>query len=114
MLDRYSDCFRCHCCGELPDGGMDEKLIDVLNKIGVIGTEVTSGYRCPEHNAAVGGVPNSFHVQGIAADIDASAHESVDALAELAEKHGADGIGKYYDAFFVHTDCRGYPARWEE
>ncbi len=28
-----------------------------------------SGYRTPAHNAAVGGVPNSFHVQALAADI---------------------------------------------
>lgn len=30
---------------------------------------VTSGYRCAELNRAVGGVPNSFHVTGRAADI---------------------------------------------
>lgn len=30
---------------------------------------VTSAYRSPEHNEAVGGHPNSFHVQGKAADI---------------------------------------------
>ena len=112
MLDRYSDCFRCHCCGELPDGGMDEKLIEVLNKIGVIGTEVTSGYRCPEHNAAVGGVADSQHVKGTAADIDAM-RWSVDDLATLAESCGADGIGKYRDDCFVHIDTRGEQARWE-
>ena len=31
---------------------------------------VNSGYRCAELNKAVGGVPDSFHVQGMAADID--------------------------------------------
>ena len=30
---------------------------------------VNSGYRCPRHNAAVGGVPNSQHMRGEAADI---------------------------------------------
>lgn len=30
---------------------------------------VTSGYRCKELNRAVGGVPNSHHTQGLAADI---------------------------------------------
>lgn len=30
---------------------------------------ITSGYRCPELNKAVGGVPNSAHIQGLAADI---------------------------------------------
>lgn len=31
--------------------------------------KINSGYRCPELNKAVGGVPNSFHLQGRAADI---------------------------------------------
>ena len=31
---------------------------------------VNSGYRCPELNKAVGGVDNSFHLQGYACDID--------------------------------------------
>ena len=30
---------------------------------------VTSGYRCPELNKAVGGAKNSHHMQGMAADI---------------------------------------------
>lgn len=31
--------------------------------------EISSAYRCPELNAAVGGAPNSQHLQGLAADI---------------------------------------------
>lgn len=30
---------------------------------------VNSGYRCPELNRAVGGVPSSYHLQGRAADL---------------------------------------------
>jgi hypothetical protein len=30
--------------------------------------EISSGYRCPELNAAVGGVPHSQHAQGLAVD----------------------------------------------
>lgn len=33
---------------------------------------VSSGYRCPKLNAAIGGVKNSQHLQGQAADIKAS------------------------------------------
>lgn len=31
---------------------------------------INSGYRCPELNKAVGGVDNSFHLDGCAADLD--------------------------------------------
>lgn len=30
---------------------------------------ISSGYRCPELNKAVGGVPNSYHVLGLAVDL---------------------------------------------
>lgn len=33
---------------------------------------INSGYRCPELNKAVGGVPTSQHVKGEAADVDSS------------------------------------------
>ena len=35
-------------------------------------TRITSGYRCPELNSAVGGVPDSQHTRGEAADIHIS------------------------------------------
>ena len=113
MLEKDDDCFKCKCCGMLPENGMADKLIEVLNEMGVTREEVNSAYRCPGHNAEVGGVPNSFHVQGCAADIDASTF-GVDGWALLAEQAGADGIGKYYNANFVHVDTRGEKARWEE
>lgn len=31
--------------------------------------KITSAYRCPAHNAAVGGVPNSQHTKGTATDL---------------------------------------------
>ena len=31
---------------------------------------IKSGYRCPEVNAAVGGHPRSYHLEGLAADFD--------------------------------------------
>jgi uncharacterized protein YcbK (DUF882 family) len=92
---------------------MDSRLVDILNWIGVNEEDVNCGYRCPKHNKEVGGVPNSQHLYGIAADIDAS-RWGVDELADLAEQRNADGIGKYYGSNFVHIDTRGEKARWEE
>ncbi|HWR41832.1 YcbK family protein [Sporomusa sp.] len=107
----------CKCCGQLPAGGMGERLLQVLDAIReAVGSPVSlsCAYRCPEHNAEVGGVPNSYHIQGIAADVLVPDGMSVDELASIAEQCGAKGIGRYYSQEFVHVDTRGYEARWEE
>ena len=100
--------FKCKCCGWLPRNGMSEVLLEKLDllreKIGVP-IYVSSAYRCPEHNAAVGGVPNSQHVDGTAVDIYTDSL-SVDELADAAMEFGFDAIGRYYDDEFVHLDCR--------
>ena len=68
---------------------------------------INSAYRCPAHNAEVGGVPNSEHVQGCATDIVVSGM-SPSAVAQAASSF--DGVGTY--ASFTHVDSRGYQARW--
>lgn len=60
--------FACPHCGEVE---IDPLLVATLQRIrdraGPV--VVTSGYRCPVHNEAVGGVKNSQHLYGKAADI---------------------------------------------
>ena len=97
----------CHHCGQLPDGGISGVLLDGLERLRTIVGKpiyVTNAYRCPEHNAAVGGVSNSQHVQGTAADI------YVDGMGvwELANicKQIFDGVGEYYGQEFVHVEMR--------
>lgn len=110
------DEFRCHCCGALPEQGISTALLSTLDNIREsLGVPVTvlSGYRCPVNNAACGGVKNSQHLLGIAADLTYDGID-VDALAQIAEDCGADGIGKYWSQGFVHVDSRGYYARWTE
>lgn len=108
--------FECKCkkCkGDINVGpGISTRLIEVLNAIrSEVGVSVVinSGYRCPEHNAAVGGSPRSQHVEGTAADIRWKGMDMEDA-AILAEQCGADGIGIYET--FIHVDVRGKRARW--
>ena len=117
MAKYFSDDeFRCKHCGELPRGGINPRLFDVLDEMReAAGPLVLScGYRCPEHNTEVGGVANSQHVLGNAADVLCPDGMSVEELAKTAEDCGADGIGKYYDSLFVHVDVRGYAARWTD
>jgi uncharacterized protein YcbK (DUF882 family) len=109
------ECHGEHCCNHA-NPPMNERLLMVLDRIREkVGrpVNVDCAYRCPVHNAEVGGVPNSFHIQCMAADIWV-AGMSVDELAKVAEECGADGIGRYFDKNFVHVDVRGYRARWQE
>ena len=49
---------------------------------------VTSGYRCPELNAAVGGVANSQHTTGNAADLQPASGGSLDGIFRAAVQFG--------------------------
>jgi hypothetical protein len=55
------------------------------------GLKQTSGYRDPEHNRRVGGVPNSKHTQGTAIDFVGSAGDMQNAAA-WARANGADEV----------------------
>lgn len=48
---------------------------------------VNSGYRCPELNRIVGGVPTSQHCKGEAADIKTGNHTESYRLARIAKTH---------------------------
>lgn len=116
--------FACNCDRhEVDENGhnkldhiIDKRLVDLLDAIRErlgVPLYINSGYRCPEHNAEVGGVADSQHVVGTAADITYDGID-VDYLAQIAEECGADGIGRYYNQDFVHVDVRGWAARWTD
>lgn len=46
-----------------------QEFIESLEKLLGVEIIITSGYRCPELNRIVGGVDNSWHTLGLAADI---------------------------------------------
>ena len=95
----------CHHCGKQ---GATPELLQFLDDLReAIGRPlyVTSVYRCPVHNAEVGGVPNSQHTKGTAADTYCDGL-TVDELADIGIRLGADGIGRYYGQQFVHFDVR--------
>lgn len=77
---------------------------------------INSAYRSPAHNKAIGGVKNSQHVSGRAADIKVKDIETKD-LYLIIESLIIDGKMKdgglgLYDTF-VHYDIRDSKARWD-
>lgn len=113
--------FRCPCgrCGGFPVEP-DELLVRVVDEIrhraGVPITIVDSGgsgIRCPEHNAEVGGVANSEHLYGRAADLHSQLPPAE--LYRIAEEvtaemiPGRGGIGLY--SWGIHVDTGKY-SRW--
>ena len=98
----------CKCCGELPEQGISQALLDGLEKlrtaIGDKPINVSSGYRCLVRNRQVDGVPTSDHMKGKAADIwvkGMSAYE-----LGLKCQNIFDGVGIYEEDDFVHVDMR--------
>ena len=100
-----------------PYGPMNvrQELVDFLNQLRLRfghALVVNSGYRSPEHNKEVGGVPNSYHTKGLAADIRPVDLKELDELYELADRMNITGGVGRYDTF-VHVDRRGIYARWD-
>ena len=93
---------------------IDSELVTVLQKIRTHfgkSVTITSAYRTPGKNKAVGGTTYSQHLYGKAADIKVKgiAPKTVAAYAEkLLPKKG--GIGIY--STFTHIDVRTTKARW--
>jgi uncharacterized protein YcbK (DUF882 family) len=66
---------------------------------------ITSGYRCPKYNMETGGVKNSYHLLGMAADIYVPGI-SLAELLQVAREFGFQGIGFYPRRNFLHLDIR--------
>lgn len=110
--------FRCPCprCGGFPVEP-DEKLVRTVDEIrrrlgrpiGIVDSG-GSGVRCPAHNAEVGGVANSEHLYGRAADLHCSSATPAQMKAVAEAVMGASGgIGLY--SWGIHVDVGKY-SRW--
>jgi len=84
---------------------MDVEFLNKLaqaRKIAAVGFKITSGYRSPEHNEKVGGVPNSSHTLGHAVDIYAPTSRQKYIIINALLQAGFDRIGIAKN--FIHVD----------
>ncbi len=107
----------CGCGGEFPlDGALIGFLQRIRDHFGEA-VNISSGYRCPDYNAKVGGSPKSLHPKGKAADIwIPSLLHRPRVIAQYAESIGVPGIGLYENSqgqYFVHIDTRDTKTFWE-
>lgn len=98
----------CGCTEVKVDEALVERLEDIRNHFGAR-TYISSGYRCPTHNASVGGASKSYHMRGQAADIVVEGVSPAE-VAKYAESIGILGIG-LYDSF-THIDTRTTKSFW--
>jgi murein L,D-transpeptidase YcbB/YkuD len=96
---------------------LDSKLVVLLQRIRDhfgVSVNINSGYRCEEHNKAVGGVSSSNHKKGMAADIRVKGIDALE-VAKYAESIGIQRIG-YYDkeqGDFVHIGSGTTKSFWK-
>jgi len=109
------DEYQCSCCHKLPpdfNPGLPSYAY-LFNSFRRIREEwgkplkISSGYRCPSHNKAIGGSYLSVHMFGLALDIDVGTVEEVNRLFNIIVGIDKDlRIGKYTrSGTFIHIDC---------
>lgn len=70
---------------------------------------IMSGYRSDAHNQKIGGVAGSYHVKGMAADIEIEGMPPSEVQQFLVNWSG--GLGSYNH--HTHLDIRPVKARWK-
>ena len=109
----YSD-FVCPCCDRLriiPAFYRHVSLLEQMRNDLGFDILINSGYRCQEHNAEVGGSPESWHLL-FATDIRTEDNDpdKLKDLYKMALSLNFGGIGLYET--HLHLDLRPEEARW--
>lgn len=100
--------FFCPCCGNSIIDHLLLTRIDNMRELKGAPIWVNSGFRCKKHNAAVGGNPNSEHMDGKGADLRCTSSMDRFELIEYALQVGFRRIG--IGNTFVHVgSCKKRP-----
>ena len=112
--------FKCKDGSDIPNTAL-LNIVELARNFEILRTAINkpivinSGYRSPKYNAKIGGVKDSQHLRGTAADIKVAGMTPkevalvIEGLIESGKmKEG--GIGVY--PTFTHYDIRNRKARW--
>ena len=103
------------CCPHCSVNGCQQELVDALEALRAfvkLPIQILSGYRCPIHNAAIGGAKNSQHMMGNAADIKIAGMSAAEIERAARNIDNIEGIGRNDYEGWVHVDVREKPSRW--
>lgn len=90
---------------EIDDGNMNQEFLiklDRAREVAQIPFKINSAYRTPEHNAKIGGKPNSSHLKGLAVDISVTDSRSRFIVLNALISVGFNRIG--IADTFIHVD----------
>ena len=88
------------------------QMLDSARDKAGIPFKITSGYRTESHNAKVGGVSNSSHLRGYAADVAVSNGNERWIIIDSLIKAGFNRIGVAKGFIHVDNDPDKSPAIW--
>lgn len=102
--------FACHDGSDVlyVDSELIEKL-QVIRDYFAAPVTINSGYRTSKYNTEIGGVENSQHLLGKAADISVRG-VAAPRIADFARRIGFRGVGEYNT--FTHVDTREKNSYW--
>jgi len=93
----------CKHCGAPPQPRLITELQALRDKFGAP-MVITSATRCKEHNTAIGGAPDSMHLQGLAVDVMVKPSLRWALLADAMAMGVWRGVG--VNTSFIHLDLR--------
>jgi len=104
--------FMCKCgCDQVKISELHVKRLQLWRDRWKVKMIPNCGYRCPEHNKALGSKNTSQHLLGTATDFPVFKGCTLEEMMIYAQLH-FDGVGVYN--WGIHVDSRGSKAFWDE